>query len=159
MKADHFLGHLDAPGLPQCTHDPGGAHLAGSGFSQWHELITSAFRLVKFKRHQGPVREASLLLGFCDSETYFYHSWTFLKLRGIIQSICYSLRTSLVVHCLGLGPFTPGGRGLIPVWGTRIPQATWHGQKIKLQKQFCCCYGSLIDSGGRHLKFSETWSF
>lgn len=69
MKADHFLGPLDALGLPQCTHNPGGTHFASSGFSQ---LITSAFHLMKFKHHQGPVQEANLLLCFCDSKTYFF---------------------------------------------------------------------------------------
>ena len=50
-----------------------------------------------------------------------------------------------MVLWLGLGTFIPRGQGLIPVRGTRIPQATWCVQNIKLRKQFCCYY-SLIDS-------------
>ena len=30
---------------------------------------------------------------------------------------------------------TAGGMGLIPGWGTKIPHATWHGQKTKTKKQ------------------------
>ena len=37
--------------------------------------------------------------------------------------------TSLVVQWLGLYASTARGTGLIPGQGTKIPQATWHGQK------------------------------
>ena len=36
---------------------------------------------------------------------------------------------SLVVQWLGLGTFTAGGLCSIPGWGTKIPQAVWHGKK------------------------------
>ena len=36
--------------------------------------------------------------------------------------------TSLVVQWLGLYASTARGTGLIPGQGTKIPQATWHGQ-------------------------------
>ena len=39
---------------------------------------------------------------------------------------------TLVGQWLGLCTFTAEGAGLIPGQGTKIPQATWHGQKIKV---------------------------
>ena len=39
----------------------------------------------------------------------------------------------LVVQCLGLCALVAEGLGSIPSWGTKIPQATWCGQKIKSQ--------------------------
>ena len=36
---------------------------------------------------------------------------------------------SLVVQWLGLSTFTAMDPGLIPDWGTKMPQASWHGQK------------------------------
>ena len=39
--------------------------------------------------------------------------------------------TSLVVQWLILHASTAGGTGWIPGWGTKIPQATWRGQKKK----------------------------
>ena len=41
--------------------------------------------------------------------------------------------TSLAVHWLGLRASAAGGPGLIPGWGTRIPQTAWHGQKTNKQ--------------------------
>ena len=41
----------------------------------------------------------------------------------------------LVVQWLGLCTFTARGRGSIPRWGAKIPQAVWHGQKIKIKNQ------------------------
>ena len=38
--------------------------------------------------------------------------------------------TSLAVQCLRLCASTAGGIGSIPGWGTKIPHAAWHGQKI-----------------------------
>ena len=35
----------------------------------------------------------------------------------------------LVVQCLGLCAFTAEGLGLIPGWGTKVPQPMWHRQK------------------------------
>ena len=82
MKADHFLCHLGALGLPQCAHDPGDMPFASSGFSQRDELIASAFLSHEIQTyHQGRVQEAGLLLYFCGSKTCFYHILTFLKLR------------------------------------------------------------------------------
>ena len=46
-----------------------------------------------------------------------------------INKICW-LGTSLAVHWLRLCTFNAGGRVLIPGWGTKIPHALWHGQKI-----------------------------
>ena len=37
---------------------------------------------------------------------------------------------SLAVQWLGLCASTVGGAGSIPGQGTKIPHATWHGQKI-----------------------------
>ena len=39
--------------------------------------------------------------------------------------------TSLAVQWLGLHASTAGGTGLIPGRGTKIPQASWPGQKNK----------------------------
>ena len=39
---------------------------------------------------------------------------------------------SLAVQWLGLRAFTAKGTGSIPGWGTKIPHAAWHGQKIKI---------------------------
>ena len=39
-----------------------------------------------------------------------------------------------VIQRLGLLAFTAQGTGSIPGWGTKIPQAAWHGQKKKKQK-------------------------
>ena len=39
--------------------------------------------------------------------------------------------TSLAVQWLRLCASTAGGTGSIPGRGTKIPHATWHGQKIK----------------------------
>ena len=41
------------------------------------------------------------------------------------------MRNSLVVQWLGLCAFTAEGLGSIPGQGTKIPQATWHSQRIK----------------------------
>ena len=38
---------------------------------------------------------------------------------------------SLAVQWLGLGAFTVTGRGSIPGWGTKIPQAVWLSQRKK----------------------------
>ena len=35
-----------------------------------------------------------------------------------------------MVQWLGLYTSTAGGTGLIPGWGTKIPPAMWHNQKI-----------------------------
>ena len=40
-----------------------------------------------------------------------------------------SLGNSVLVQWLGLQASTAEGTGLIPGWGTKIPHATWHGQK------------------------------
>ena len=42
---------------------------------------------------------------------------------------------SLVVQWLGLRTLTAKDLGLIPGWGTKMPQAVWHGQK----KYMCVC--------------------
>ena len=44
--------------------------------------------------------------------------------------------TSLVVHWLLFCPPTLGGVGLIPDWRTKILYDLWHGQKIKINKNF-----------------------
>ena len=38
-----------------------------------------------------------------------------------------------MIQWLGLGAFTAEGPGSIPGQGTKIPQATWRGQKKKRQ--------------------------
>ena len=37
---------------------------------------------------------------------------------------------SLVVQWLGLSALTARGPGLIPGWGTKIPQVAWYSQKM-----------------------------
>ena len=41
---------------------------------------------------------------------------------------------SLAVQGLGLPAFTAEGAGLMPGQGTKVPQAVWHGQKKKKDK-------------------------
>ena len=43
--------------------------------------------------------------------------------------------TSLAVQWLRLRASTARGMGSIPGQGTKIPHATWHGQKIKKKKK------------------------
>ena len=43
--------------------------------------------------------------------------------------------TSLLVQWLGLHASTAGGMGSIPGWGTKVPCAVWHGQKIFKNKK------------------------
>ena len=49
------------------------------------------------------------------------------------------LRTSLAVQWLRLHATTAGGTGSIPGQGTKIPHATWQGQKKKKFKKTQCC--------------------
>ena len=42
---------------------------------------------------------------------------------------------SLVVQRLRLCTFTLGGLGSTLGWGTKIPHAVWHGQKVKKKKK------------------------
>ena len=51
---------------------------------------------------------------------------------NILQFKKGNSRNSLAVQRLGLGTFTAEGLGSIPGQGTKIPQATQHGQKIKI---------------------------
>ena len=44
------------------------------------------------------------------------------------RSTVYPPWTSLVVQWLRSCTFTAGSTGLIPVWGTKIPNAVWYGQ-------------------------------
>ena len=53
---------------------------------------------------------------------------------GYICSFKSCVGTSVVVQWLRLHPSNAGGEGLIPCWGTKIPQATRLGQKIKNKK-------------------------
>ena len=46
-----------------------------------------------------------------------------------------TLGNSLAVQWLGLHASTAGGKGLIPGRGTKISQATWHGQKKPLNEK------------------------
>ena len=46
-----------------------------------------------------------------------------------------SFGVCLVVQRLGLGTFIAKGLGSIPGQGTKIPQDTWHGQKLKKKKK------------------------
>ena len=50
-------------------------------------------------------------------------------IRITSQLRCY--RDFLAVQWLRLHPPNARGTGLIPDWGTKIPQAAWHGQKKK----------------------------
>ena len=38
-----------------------------------------------------------------------------------------------MVQCLRLHASNAGGESSIPSWGTKIPHAAWHGQKIKIR--------------------------
>ena len=40
----------------------------------------------------------------------------------------------MVVQWLGLRAFTTKGMGSVPGWGTKIPQAAQHSQKLKKRK-------------------------
>ena len=51
-----------------------------------------------------------------------------------------SARNYLVVQWLGLCAFTAKGLGLIPGWGTKIPQAMQLSQKKKKQQQKTAAY-------------------
>ena len=48
-----------------------------------------------------------------------------------------------MVQWLGLGAPTARGPGLVPVWGTNIPQAGQCGQKKKILQQ-CLIAGAII---------------
>ena len=52
-----------------------------------------------------------------------------LKPKAIQNEDLYG--PSLAVQWLGLGTSTAAGEGLIPGRGSKIPHATWHGQKTK----------------------------
>ena len=49
------------------------------------------------------------------------------------------------VHWLGLWAFTAKGMGQIPDWGTKVSQASGHGQKIKfkLKTKFKTLFASM----------------
>ena len=55
----------------------------------------------------------------------------------------------LAVQWLGHCASTAGGTGSVPGWVTKIPQATWHSQKIKsgMQGDGCINY---LDLGSNH---------
>ena len=46
--------------------------------------------------------------------------------------IIISVRNSLAVQWLELRAFVTGAQSSIPVWGTKILQATWHGKRKKI---------------------------
>ena len=46
-----------------------------------------------------------------------------------------ALGTSLVIQWLSLCASNAGDVGSTPCWETKIPLATWHGQKIKEKKK------------------------
>ena len=56
-------------------------------------------------------------------------------------------RNFLVVQWLGLSALTARGPGSISGWGTKIPQATQHGQKKKRGRG-----GGRIKSAGKRVK-------
>ena len=57
--------------------------------------------------------------------------WTsiFLSLKWV------NWETFLDIQWLGLHAFTAEGMGLIPGWGTKIPQAVWYSKKKKKKKK------------------------
>ena len=57
----------------------------------------------------------------------------------MLFNITMYLGNSLVVQWLGLHAFTAEGVGLIPGWGTKIPQAAWCGQRKKKKKKIYIC--------------------
>ena len=74
-------------------------------------------------------------------------------------------RNSLVVQWLGLRASTAEGRGLIPGWGTKIPQAAWCGQKKKKKKMGpeclldCkgCSFASVLEGSWRDRASGGPW--
>ena len=58
----------------------------------------------------------------------------------MLFNITMYLGNSLVVQWLGLHAFTAEGVGLIPGWGTKIPQAAWCGQRKKKKKKYIYAY-------------------
>ena len=85
-----------------------------------------------------------------DSLGYIGYDWhrvyllvpRFLSMSSVIlnkfvlpqKSLMNILGTSLMVQWLRLWASTAGTSSLIPGWGTKIPQATWCGQKTKKHK-------------------------
>ena len=91
------------------------------------------------------INEAALNILVCLLE---YMSWLFVDCVSRSGTVCpqgmYSSymipncstkitasRNSPEVQWLGLGAFTAEDPDSTPGWGTKIPQATWHGQKKK----------------------------
>ena len=58
-----------------------------------------------------------------------------IMLHEISQIKKTSIGASMVVQRLGLHAFTARGMGLIPALGTKIPHATWYGQKVKKKER------------------------
>ena len=78
-------------------------------------------------------------------EVWSLNNWTAREVQKVIlffvlkisQFFCVQnkfLGTCLAVQWLGLCALIAEGMGSIPVWGTKIPQAMWCGQKTKQNK-------------------------
>ena len=70
----------------------------------------------------------------------------------MLSQACSPLKENgipLAVQWLGHCASTAGGTGSVPGWVTKIPQATWHSQKIKsgMQGDGCINY---LDLGSNH---------
>ena len=63
-------------------------------------------------------------------------SWQPARKRIPLLQLCWG--NSLAVQSFGLHTSTAGGTGSIPVWGTKILQASWHGQKKNKNKNKLC---------------------
>ena len=72
------------------------------------------------------------------SELDLQNSKLHYQLNSVSLSLVYKTQeagTSLAVQQLRLCSSTTGGTGSIPGRGTKIPHATWHGQKNKNKTQ------------------------
>ena len=71
----------------------------------------------------------------------------------------------LVVQWLGLCAFIVEDPGSIPGWGTKIPQATWHGQKKRNDPKWCllgpfsslCLCYSILTEKSLHSSMPRFW--
>ena len=85
-----------------------------------------------WKCHSGPT-----IYGFSTDNSIFWVLedrkcvyWGGQKREDLVYSKGESIGTSLVIQWLRLRTSHAGDVNSIPDWGTKIPYATWHGQKF-----------------------------
>ena len=64
--------------------------------------------------------------------------------KSAFVSLNPSFGNSLAVQCLGLHDSTAGGTQSIPSWGTKVPHAMQHGQKLKIKQNVNHSSSSLL---------------